>query len=463
MAETEYLWQYAPDLRQPAEWLRARSGVVLSVAAIAIAYAATRTATASSGAHILAGAVSGLSAATIWIVCRYRYLRSGRGCRLGIVYAMHRVPLADWKWTQRELDKCFASGDLRTHVSLRMLPDSWCKSPEQIQRLKSRYHFYSIITVVLSEPLNANARVPLLRAQFTASTKTTLSTEFVRRLTEHAAMIGQSHDRALKASVADALEHQAHGLFEIVLLLLGVWHGIDGDYQTAATALGALDVRLADRFKPDEVPRLAVRRMTAQSLVSGANFTTQSAPQGPALAEIISRCDLAVSRYGEQFPFLHRVQARNKYFRGDPLDEIAALSNHALTHETDQRVRFIAMLDMAVLSLLMARFQQSAKYFRDWLAAGDPASLNWVDLVDFADMANERYDHAIYVRALYRRFRGDRPFPREIEASVQLWIQEDRSRAALGQFYTEACRQRRNQRSPKSPSSPKKRRKRRRR
>lgn len=461
MSATDYLWQYAPNLRQPAEWLKAASGAILSIVAGVVTYGVALPAIASAKIPVLCGIAISVAVLTIWYLFRIIYLKRGSGCRLGIVYAMHRVLHDDWKWTRRELDKCFASGDLRTHVSLRMLPQDWCRTPEQIEQMKRRYGFYAIIAVTMSEPLDATQRVPRLKAQIAPSVKASISAEFAQRLSDHTAMIGRSHQQLLKSSVADALEHQAHSLFEIVLLLLGVWRGADGDHETAATTLGALDKRLADRFGPSEAPRLAIRRMTAKSLIAESNFLTSNAPPEPRLSEIIARCDIAIERYGSQFPFLFRVQARNKYFRGDSLDDIAALSNHALTHDTDQRVRYIAMLDMAVLNLLMSRFQQSAKYFRDWLAAGDPSSLNLDDLIDFAEMASERYDHAVFIRAFYRRIRGDQPFPKDLERSVQGWILQDGSREALGQIYAQVSQSRAKRAWTGAQQSPKRGRKRR--
>jgi hypothetical protein len=377
--------------------------------------------------------VAGALTLGIWYVARHVYIRSGRGVRIGIIYRGIRVPLDDWVWTRRKFKSLLDDRQLTNAVSLRMLPPHLYDSPARRDDLQKKLG-YTMIVIVTASPAKHSHNPPALKVHFHAKSKAALSRDFLEATDRHIQNI-VSNRPPPPNDLASKLEYTATTLFELILLPLGVIAASDRRFNEATSLLRCLESRIADRFAHDQYPRRAVRYMISRCIVAPACFPTKELPQGDALLEVADQADQAATEFAGEFPDVYHIAARACFFANN-LDLAINHATAGLEVAQSDKDKLYLSLDLAVLHLFKSHYAESRKYFSMVFDQFDYRSLNWLDLVDFADYSYDTCsDNALYIRALYRHISPNHSIPPTLASEVDAWLSADMSRSGLKALY----------------------------
>lgn len=430
--------QYIPlilrNLRYREQWVTRSGGTIIALSGGFLAYLVAKSIDEIDLLLRLAiGAAGFIVFWIVWISGRALYFRRGRGSRIGISYEGYRVSLDDWAYTRSKLTELFQDGTLRQRVSLRLLPWNLCSTDVKLRRIQKKLGF-SLILRVSASPNIHNPDAQHLSMNFNAAFKAKLSREFVDATLQHALAVASRSEKV--HGVSDALNMRSQSLFDFLLLMLGVMDVVDGQVRDASPFLRLLESRIASRFAHDQNPRKAIRWMDSRSLTKCSHYPGALPPGPEVLDDAIQNCEEAIDKYGDDFPDLMHMQARNMYFVGR-LDEALKLARSAMENALDGHEQATATLSMAFLHLVRSEFETAARHFSNFLSSGQVTKFSWDDLVGFADSARAfGHEHAVFIQALYRRIRGDIDFPPGLHLEVTDWLRADRSRSKLQLLYS---------------------------
>jgi hypothetical protein len=138
-------------------------------------------------------------------------------------------------------------------------------------------------------------------------------------------------------------------------------------------------------------------------MIRASTYPPENPPQESALESAIEQCDLAIAKFGHQFPALHNAQARNLFF-ALRLDE-ARIRTRALLASgitLPPTTRHTALLNVAVLSLLLDDFGSAEREFYTFNGETNVATFG-EQLVRFADFARDYgFESAVFLQVRYR-------------------------------------------------------------
>lgn len=417
-------------LRYAEHWVARGGGLLVSFLAGAVAVAAAFAFKLHWSLELAAFPGVFVLFLALWWVARELYWHSGRGRKVGVVYDGHGVPIDDWVRTRKEFTRLVEEGKLDRHISLRLLPAPMIATHQRQLKISRKYGFSTVLTVTCSQ--QAGPATPSSLGGFQTELRVTFARgvkeQFVRQIVEiHGALLRPPK----RDDVLGVLKHRAETIFEPLLLWLGVTDLCKEDYAGASRFFHILDNQLQNRFSTDQQPRATIRRLDSLALDAPSRFSPSAIPEPGALETATAAAHKCAKRYGDQFPQVRLVLARD-YFFSNKLDDALAETEKALCFNLDADAKAGALLNLAVLCLLLDRPERSADSFDELREKQHLALLDWKDLTKFADCAAEfDYENAVFLQALYRRLAGSTDNSKPYEDRAFKWLQQDASRNRL--------------------------------
>lgn len=370
-----------------------------------------------------------------WWLARGVYWRTGRGRKIAVAYEGHRVPPADWSRTLEELARLVEDAKLDHAISLRQIPRRLVDTDEKSRRARRRYGFSMVLRIEVSPSSEKEASSQAGHFQVC------LTSEFARGIEKQAlAQVAQLHAELLSQpppkDLLGVLRYRAKTIFEPIVLWLGVVEFLEGNHDTASRFFSSLDGRLRARCKEHEKPRVSIRKLDSLALFKPSWFpgATPPGPDGLRAATLAARKN--VRRYGAQFPAVRLALARDLFYENE-LEEALKYTTEALEFPLAPEPKRIAVLHVAVLNLLLDRFENAAEAFEELKDSGELPFFDWKDLMGFADFAYELgHNNGVFLQALYRRFAAK--VDGSLESRALTWLQEDASRNRLRRFLLNA-------------------------
>lgn len=367
-----------------------------------------------------------------WLLCRFFYWRSGRGRKIGIVYQGLRVPLDDWAWTRNSLRRLILNGETDKQISIRLLPPKYANNEKSSQKFRDRYGVTLIISVVAS-PTKSDAERAIFELNISASTKAKWSKEFADATLRHS--IAVLNRQRLQRTVTEALEATASSLYDLILLIAGVFDATEGNPQEAALYLGKLESRLQE-IDVTQYPRLAIRWLHSRTLIAESSFGAKDSPDPDRLEEITDSCQRATDTYGSQFPDLYYYLARMRFFRNELDASVEGAEKAYQRCPSNDPAKGHAILALAVLHLFKSHFVNCRKYFAEYFSLNDWHDQNWEDLINFADYSRDVCsEHAVFIQCLYREVSGLTRASDLMKVELREWLAADASRSGLRVLY----------------------------
>jgi hypothetical protein len=363
----------------------------------------------------------------LWFLARELYWRRGKGRKIGICYEGFKVPIEDWVKTRQELRKLFRANQLTRKISLRHIPSSHIENQEIWERTERKYGFDSVFRIQVSAPAEEGGK-PTYGVELRAKFRSNLRHEFIQKTLHFMRVL--IADRPTVPGLAELLKYRAEGLFNSLLLHLGVMDYADDRLHDAITFLAVLDKRLERRFGRDVEPRRTVRMVEYLAMCQPSGFLPEAVPEPEELLEAIRMADEALAKFGDEFPQIWNAQARNQFFNKN-LDEALRLTEEGLKRPAPKPVRVNALLNRGVIQLFLANWFRAEQSLRECLATGYFKADDWRGLISFADFAREfGEENAIYLQCLYRELAGE-TIPPELHSEFTRWLDGDESRDNL--------------------------------
>lgn len=442
-------FEWIRQLARPGVWLERAAGYLFTFATGGLGGTL-----ALAADYKLWGAATGLTVGltaghATWRIARYCYLRSGRKHKIGICFDTYRVSSSDWNRTRLELETMFRQQQTRRHVSLRHIPMELIADESAEKRLRRKFGFRATFRVSVSP--NAEGKGEVIQVKINANTKKTIGDELTRRTVEDIARILQPPRKA--SSLADLLKYRAGTFFESILLILSVTEFADRQFDDAEAYLGALDVRLADRFRERQPPRREVRWLYSGCMLLPSSYPPDEVPAAEDLLQITEKSQKAVELFAGEFSGVLPMHARNLFFLRK-VDEALVVSKRALeiAHEDHDRVN--CLLNLTVLHVCLANWNEASSTLSQLIENKDYKKIDFQPLIRFADVARELGEsHAIYLSVLYRQIAGD-VIADAMREEFDNWVTADASRDRLRVLFNRVCNARAltTRKRPKKPA-----------
>jgi hypothetical protein len=436
---TDFLGLITKYLKNPEQWVTFQGGWLFAIAATTlcgpgILWATTLPAWLDVLVVLLLFVLLFIS----WWLVRECYWRSGRDMKVAISFEGHRVPFDDLAATRREIASLAHSRDLKHRLSIRLFPPSMTKTTDDRSILKNKYHVSGVLLLTES-PRTDNPSQTHTSITLDGAFRKEVSRDFMDATKDHLARIMGSVGNS--QSVDQLLRRRAEGIFEAILLILGLVSLTSVESDDASVFLYLLEKRLAQRFKEDEHPRLAVRWLDHLACLRASNYLGSNPPGEEGLIDAVQGCHVAIGRYGTQFPGAQAQLSRNLFFQSK-LEEALDVIDGVIECNLKPKDKVVLVLNRAVLCLFLARWESSACDLSTLFAMPESGDLNWKELVGFADCAMEMgHSPAIFIQALYRRILGELDSKDPLHAEVIAWLDSDRSRRKLKHIYEHECKQ----------------------
>ena len=330
---------------------------------------------------------------------------------------------------RRELSSLCATVGSDHKIHLKLFPSETTRREAAWEKAERRYGI-PILLRVSASPALGKSDEPLWEFTLRARYGQAIAHDFANALGIHCTALSI---RRRPASLKAALSMQAANFFDFLLLHLGVIDYTNSREESAAAFLQHLDDRIKDRFPVTSDPRRTVRFMRALCLSRKPVYPGNQPPEAEELLLATDQCARCASEYGDEFPGVYNVLARNLFYTRD-LERALQMTEKAISlAHREPTVFAVASLNRGVLKLFVGDYGAAAVALAAFFQLPESrTAFDWNDLAGFAKFAQE-YGHkdAIYLRALYSRFATGEVGP-DIRSAVMKWIAADAARNQLG-------------------------------
>lgn len=386
-------------------WFERRTILIIAVLLGVFFYSAAVSTAEQSPITAAALSISfGMAAVLLWWLFRLLYWKLGRRIKIGIAYESFEVPLAHWLKLVESFYELFQDSQIRRYVSLRKIPSRLVRTPQRANKFVGRFKFTAIVVCTHSENKSA-AHESSWRFATTVPTDQFDADDidvFFRNVP-----IFRSGERR-NASTLEQLQQYAQNEYELLLFLVGRRALQINLYDISLALLVELDRRCAARrIPPTSNPRIDIRFWISQIRARKSFYSNLSPPAAEALEQTISECEEAITEFGEHYPYLKNAQARNLFF-ANRLNDAQRITKEVLASpaQLPKLAKSSALLNYAVLNLLLNDFREAESSFRDFLKESSVGEYGQ-QLVEFADFAFDYgYEPAIFLRVKYREALG---------------------------------------------------------
>ena len=366
-------------------------------------------------------------------IIREIYLRTGHGAKIGIAYDGHGVPLDDWLRAKRKLRGLLRDNSAEPIASIRILPRHVVESDRARSRTIRRYGLALLVEARWCKKIETDQPTSTFKIQCPGIQS--LERELRDRILIDFGNIPNRTEGA--TDTIDRLDRIATGLYERVLLLLGAHFMSKTLYDDGYICLCTLDNQLSGISAIGESPRRNIREKAVYCMLFPALFDNANPPGPDGIDKANAICIKAINIYGIEFPFLYNLHARVRFFAGD-VDGALDLVNQGLAHNLEPLPETHAILNLGVLELFRANWDQAHKHLSNFLARGNLSQMPWDSLIEFSLYAiSHGYYSAKYLYAFYMLCTGS-AIPPEKRSDVVQWLDEDTSRRGLKELLNRA-------------------------
>lgn len=372
-----------------------------------------------------------------WWCVRDRYLRSGCGYRIGVLFEGGTVPGEQVQTAASGFAELASDRRVKRPIAIRVIPSNISRVDDDVHAFQKRYKFDIIMFINISLDIQRPGN-PVFNTRIFNLTNIQMDQAFAKASATQLATIAT---RMIPTTSLDELLKQVgKTFFEVVLgaiVMMGLW---EERHEEIIPLLEELERRLGFRFVERENPRVAFRIILKHCLLKPSLFPGRSPPGPDRLDYAIEQAKSAIAQIGKQFPDVYLTQSRNYFFRGD-IDEAVACLDAIDSDKLSNVAKAALYLDYAVLNLLKSNWVNAAKWYNDLFSAPGAVELDWNDLIDFADTIYDmQYEAAIFAVCLYRKVSGTVVVDKEVEARMFRWLGADQSRKDLITLYYRAPR-----------------------
>jgi len=404
----------------------------------------------------LVSAGAGASSLGLWFAARHYYLTSGTGIRAGLAVRGFRLGADDLSETRGQLRRHFGQSS-NCPITVRQIPYSQVSETKTAQQYESRYAFDVIFAVVISPPRD-NSPNHYYEVDATVS-------PWNQQVSRQFLAATNSHALALLRGMQDApdwhsyIRFRTQSLFECMLLVLSAHAFGTGRNREATELARSLDVALSTRMASTEYPRNAVRWLYSASAIRLVSFEMANLPGPDRLQESLDVCRAACDHCGSEFPAVYLIYARILVLAHE-LEEARKVAEYALSLKPEE-YQSIFVFNAFAASVLSGRDVEAARYSQSINVKQLLAETNVDDLVLFADHCAELgFSGAVFLQALYRRWRGDLALPDDMFARALSWSASTHARRPLYRMLRDARPPERAPTRPHAATGPSKRRRR---
>ena len=145
---------------------------------------------------------------------------------------------------------------------------------------------------------------------------------------------------------------------------------------------------------------------------------------------------IAVERYGQQFPHVYLQAARTSFFLQDVAGAVK-YTEAALARKQPDPVEVHLLLNRSVLALFSGDWATAFENCRTMTLHAAFKAIDFKGIVEFADTTRDMgYDAAVYLQVLYRLFVGEKVAP-QLKADLEAFVNTDLSKEDLRRFISE--------------------------
>ncbi len=421
-------------LQYPEQWIT-RSGGLIFVAFISTVWGGIVLSTGPRplGVTLLLLPLLPVLSAILWFIGRAIYFHSGNGIRIGISYGHYDIPLEDWARARKYLNALANSDGGCRKIVIKLMPQAWLEtdpSDKQYRRVKQKYNLDVGLFVSKADSKQLEINVPAVDVEH-------MSDGFQKATFKHVQAAFAS-DTA-PPTPEDAFKWHAKSIYECVLAVASAIAFTREQFDIAYPIAEELDSRLKDRFRPNQEPRVAFRWLAMRSRIARSVFSASDPPGPIELEKAVGEARVAAELYSKDFPEVVAHQARDEFFLGR--FEIARLLNNELGDLCGDHpvAKAVWLVNEGALSVLEGLWTKGTEAFESLLEVNYWKLLDWDDLVQFADCADEQgYSNAVYLQGLYRRIKGKDHLSKALETKVLRWVNDDKSRGGLQRVFWKA-------------------------
>lgn len=431
-------------LSRHAWWMKRKSGVIIAMAAAYGAvklvdylfYSSAGDLQPSAPLWLVAAATFTITFLLIlfaWYAAREAYWRTGRAPKIGIAIDSYKIDGHDIKALDNSLQRAFDTNSRSRPVSIRYFPAAKTATNRACDDIRKKYKLDYLVQIKVEKALDGN-ELPVFRPQFSSTLKSAFDRSFLESTCIHAIMAMTLKSARPPASTKDFFEYNAAGIRDAVLIFLAADAFVAKQYDRASVLIRLVDDDL--RAVPlNEQPRKALRWLDAQCMAASSHFGIADMPDGYELKNIQERLTSAAQRYGQEFPFIYVLLSRVCFLRGDLASAKEASYSATVAERSDNKIKRVGTLNLAVCDLFSGNWQMAAAGFSAYFASQEWKSLNWDDLIDFAQYAAQIDEPpAEYLECLYRLIKAPTQVDQGLRDRAMQWAAGDKSRQPLVKF-----------------------------
>jgi hypothetical protein len=395
----------------------------------------------------------------IWLASTQLYLRTGRGTKVGLGYDGPKVNLSDWRETRLILKDLFASGQIKSRVSLRFVPLRATQVEARGQRYMKRYSF--TILLILEDSGESKAQKAFHRISLRISTKKEAQ-PFLKTSLQNTLAILAARSQHRVTCLRDLHRLQARTLHDLLLLFVATHCFAWKNYEDASAILRKVDASLSHEFPIDKPPRANIREFDMLCCVTPLFFPMTEMPERHILEQRVVFAEQAMCYFAE-FAGVYTGLARARVLLGD-IQAAVDLTDRAREVVKGLQGRQIPVsrqvlstihLNSGFLSFVQQHWHKAHESYVAMSSLEEHALEDWGALVRFIDYvrALECFDGIPFLQVFYRRL-AKQKVSEALLSEAMSWLLEDGSHEKLRGLLDRVSRREGRQKGRKPPRPP---------